>query len=139
MAHEVTKADEPNLGTLVAAVARDTERLRALHLELLRSALRGELRAAGRAVASMGAGAGLVATGGALGALMVVHGLHRATRIPLWKCYGIVGAGLATAGAGLLTAGARRAAAVRLVPRQTIEALREDLAWIQDQATRRDT
>lgn len=135
MAQELEGAGEPDLGTLVGMIAGDTERLLGLHLDLLRSELRGEVREVVAAVASMGAGAGLVATGGILGSVMAVHGLHQATRLPLWKCYGLVGGLLATVGAGMLVTGARRAANVSLAPRQTIEALKENLAWIKDQAT----
>ena len=84
-------------------------------------------------MAAIGAGAGLVAAGGVLGTLMVVHGLHRSTRIPLWGCYGLVGGALASAGIGLVAAGTRRAAGIRLVPRETIAVLREDVSWLKDQ------
>jgi hypothetical protein len=40
---------------------------------------------------------------------------------------------LAAAGYGLLAAGSRRAAGIHLVPRETIAALREDVAWLKDQ------
>jgi len=40
---------------------------------------------------------------------------------------------MAAAGCGLVAAGTRRAAGIRLVPRETIAALREDLAWLKDQ------
>jgi hypothetical protein len=60
---------------------------------------------------------------------MMVHGLHRSTRIPLWGCYGLVGGRWRRPGA----AGARRAAGIQLVPRETIAVLREDVAWLKDQ------
>ena len=121
---------------LAGAVARDTQRLVALHADLLRSELREELAEARRAAGAMGAGAGLVAAGGLLGSLTAVHGLQRATRLPLWGCYGLVSGLLTAAGAGMLVAGARWASRLDLVPRQTIEALRENVSWLKDQATR---
>jgi hypothetical protein len=125
---------ERDPGELVGLIARDAERLIGQHFDLLRSELRQDVREVRSAVASMGAGAGLVATGGVLGSLMLVHGLHRSTRLPLWGCYGLVGGLLTALGAGLVATGAQRAAGLRLVPRETIAALREDVEWIKDLA-----
>ncbi len=58
---------------------------------------------------------------------MLVHGLHRSTRIPLWGCYGLVGGVLAAVGGGLIAAGTRRAVSISIVPRETIAALGEVL------------
>jgi hypothetical protein len=134
VAGDLARNPTAELAELLGAVTRDAGRLAGLHMKLLRSELRQELRAAGGAAASLGAGAGLVAAGGLCGVLMLVHGLHRATRLPLWGCYGLVGGALAGAGAGLIASGARRAARLDLVPRQTLAALQEDLAWLKDQA-----
>lgn len=133
MSRDEAEANERDLPELAGAIVRDAEALLVQHVDLLRAELREEVREAGRAVASMGAGAGLVATGGVLGSLMLVHGLHRYSRLPLWGCYGLVGGLLTTLGAGLLASGAGRAARINLVPRETIAALREDVEWIKDQ------
>jgi len=101
---------------------------------LLRSEVGEELQQAKTAALSMGAGAGLIATGGILSALMLVHGLHRSTRLPLWGCYGLVGGLLGAMGTGLLAAGRYEASRVELAPPpQTLAALREDLEWLKDQ------
>ena len=125
-----------DLGRLIGAIAGDAETLVAQHVALLRSEIGEEVGDLGRAVALCGAGAGLVAAGGVLGSLMLVHGLHRATRLPLWGCYGIVGGVAAGLGASLAIGGVSRAGRLSLVPRQTIAALREDIAWIKDQTNR---
>ena len=118
---------------LAGLVVQDAERLLGQHARLIRSELRQGLRAVPPAVASIGAGSGLAAAGAGFGLLMVVHGLHRSTRLPLWGCYGLVGAALAAAGTGLIVRGARRVARIDVVPRETMEALREDLSWIKNQ------
>lgn len=118
---------------LVRVIAADVDRLVARHAELARREVVEGLAEAPAAAGALGAGAGLVAAGGMLGSLMLVHGLHRATRLPLWGCYGLVGGAMAAAGLGLASAGARRAAAIHLVPSQTIAVLREDIAWLRDQ------
>jgi len=77
-----------------------------------------------------------VATGGVLTTLMLVHGLQRATRLPLWGCYGLVGGAFGAFGAGLLVGGMRKASDVHLAaPPESLAALKENLAWIGDQAT----
>jgi len=129
------KGNESDVPGLIGLIAHDTERLIAQHLALARSELREGLSEVAPAVASIGAGAALMAAGGVLGSLMLVHGLHKATRLPLWSCYGLVGATLTSLGAGLLASGTHDVANINLTPRQTITALREDLEWIKDQAT----
>lgn len=124
---------------LIGLIARDTERLLAQHLELIRSEFQQGVHEIPPTLASIGAGAGLVATGGILGSLMLVHGLHRSTRIPLWGCYGVVGSLMATLGVGLLASGTQRASHIRLLPRETIAAFREDAQWIRDQVIRPPT
>jgi hypothetical protein len=86
VAGDPIKAELHDLASLVGAIARDTERLLGQHADLFRSELREGLREAPAALAAIGAGAGLLAAGGLLGSLMLVHGLHKATRIPLWAC-----------------------------------------------------
>jgi len=127
------KAQEPDLTTLVKEIVQDTETLIGQQLGLLRSEVTRELDHAKEAALAIGAGAGLVATGGVLSAMMAVHALHKATRLPLWSCYGLVGGLLGAAGAGLLAAGRTEALGVRLVPPpQSAEALKENLSWLKD-------
>lgn len=140
MGKDIASADEqPDLGTLVKEIVRDAETLVGQQLRLFRSEVRRELGHAQGAAVLLGAGAGLVATGGILSALMAVHAIHKATRLPLWSCYGLVGGLSGAAGAGLLAAGRREAARVRLAPPQTVEALKENLEWIKEQATQEAT
>jgi len=123
------------VGELVDLIVRDAEKLLDQHARLLRSEIRQGLRTAPTALAAIGAGAGLAALGGGLGALMLVHGLRRSTRLPLWSCYGLVGGTFAALGAGLIASGTRKAAGLTLVPRETARALHEDVAWIKNQLT----
>jgi hypothetical protein len=138
MKRDVPGGELHELADLLRAIASDAERLVGQHAELLRGEIRDGLGAAPAAMATIGAGAGLVAAGGLLGTLMLVHGLHKSTRIPLWGCYGLVGGVLAAAGCGLVRVGTRRAASISLVPRETIAALREDIAWLKDQISGND-
>ena len=98
MARDPATVELRDMSGLVRAIAGDAERLIGQHAALVREEIREGLSPAPAALAAIGAGAGLVAAGGVLGSLMVVHGLHKSTRIPLWGCYGLVGGALAAAG-----------------------------------------
>ncbi len=136
VAQDQPKRRNDDVFELLGKVVHDAEQLFDQHIDLVRSEIREGFHEVPVAVASVAAGAALVATGGVLGSLMLVHGLHRATRLPLWGCYGVVGGFLTSLGAGLLNNGARRAARIDLIPRETIAVLREDVQWIKDQASR---
>lgn len=135
MSRGETETDRRDLPALLGSIARDTERLLGQHVDLVRAEFREGVGEVTPVLGSLAAGAGLVATGGVLGTLMLVHGLNRSTRLPLWGCYGLVGGVMTALGVGLLASGARRAATLRMVPRQTIAALREDVEWIKAQVT----
>lgn len=139
MTQPAESSREPELSTLLRGVVQDAESLLGLQFDLLRSELRQEVRQARDVALSVGSGAALVGAGGVLAAFMAVHALQRATRLPLWACYGIVAGALGAAGTGLVAAGLGRASSLHLVPRESAEALRENLAWIKDQATPRET
>lgn len=128
MAHtDKTRPEE-----LIDPIVQDAKRLVGLHGALLRSELHqagGELSAS---LVLLGAGAGLAATGGVLGSLMLVHGLHRSVRLPLWGCYGLVGGVLGAVGVGLMGAGTRRLSQASLIPYETIAAIQEDVEWIKE-------
>lgn len=136
MAQDLPSQKSDDVFELLGRIVHDTEQLFDQHRELARSEFRQGLREVPTAAVSIAAGAGLLATGGVMGSLMLVHGLHRSTRVPLWGCYGLVGGLLATLGAGLLRSGTRRAAQIDLVPRETLAVLREDVQWIKDQTSR---
>lgn len=127
----LSEDETPNVGERLEPIARDAERLAGLHADLLRSELRQSAAAATPALISLGAGAGLAVAGGLLGSLAIVHALHRASRLPLWGCYGLVGGLLGAAGAGLVGSGARRVSEVSFIPHETLATLKEDFEWVQ--------
>jgi hypothetical protein len=133
----VTKKREskepPDVTTLLKDIVRDTEKLIGQQFDLLRTELKQELDQAKSAAVSLGAGAGLTAAGGVLATLMLVHGLHRATGLPLWGCYGLVGGVLGAAGAGLLARGWKGVAGLEFPPPQTTQTLRENFTWPEGQ------
>jgi hypothetical protein len=124
-----------DLGSVLGDVLREGERLLGQQVDLLKSELRQELGRAAGAALSLGAGTGLLTCGGVLGTLAVVHGLHRATRLPLWTCYGLVAGLSAAAGAGLLAIGRGQLAALAPGLPQSAATLRENLQWLKEQVT----
>jgi Putative Actinobacterial Holin-X, holin superfamily III len=120
------------IGEQVRPIVHDAKRLATLHTELLRSELRQKAATVSPALYSIGTGAGLAAAGGLLASLALVHGLHRSSRLPLWGCYGAVGAVLGTVGIGFMSAGRRRLLSVDLIPHETLAAIQEDIAWVEE-------
>lgn len=136
MAQGDPRNDAHDVADLFGLIVRDADLLLGQHLELAKGEVRRGLQEISPALAAVAAGAGLIATGGVLGSLMLVHGLHRSTKFPMWGCYGVVGGLMTALGAGLFASGARRAANLRPVPHETIAVLREDVQWIKDQLGR---
>ena len=134
MAKKKKGESEPDVKDLIQDILHDAQQLMGQQLDLLRSEVREEVGHVRDAAVSGGSGAGLLALGGVLAAQMAVHGLHRSARLPLWVCYGLVG-GLAGAGGwGLLRQASRQVAAVGVAPRETTNALKENLQWLKEQA-----
>ncbi len=128
------RAAQPDVADQVGAIVHDAERLISEQIRLLRAEIGGQLVHARTAAVSLGAGAGLADAGGLLTTLMLVHGLQKATGLPAWVCYGLVGGTMGAAGAGLLLRASREIAQIDLthLP-QTKEAFRENLSWAREQ------
>jgi hypothetical protein len=131
---EHKKTSESPLASAAEGVLADVEKHITEHAELLREEVKGELRRATAAAASLGTGAGLAALGGIMGSLLLVHLLRGATRLPLWACYGLAAGALGGAGAALLVSGGREFADLSLIPRQAAKTLKEDVRWAKEQA-----
>ena len=125
---------ESGLTPLLSEIISDSQKLISQQVELLRLELLGELHRAKTAAFTLGAGLGLVAASGLLSTQMLVHLLHRSTRLPLWACYGILAGLLAAAGAKLIGLGRKEIGGLQLTfPPQTAEAMKENLGWLKGQ------
>ena len=125
-----------DLGTVMAEIVGHAERLLGQQVELLKAELGQAAREAGGAALATGAGVGLLAVGGVLSTAATVHLLHRATRLPLWACYGLAAGAAGAAGVGLLSAGRAKFGQLQgpLLP-QSAASLRENAVWLRDQLT----
>ena len=89
----------------------------------------GAAHALGDPVA-IGAGIGVGLMGGILLTFMLVYLLHwAAPDLPLWACYAIMGSLLAIAGALLCYRGIADLKSFNPIPKQTVQALKENLQW----------
>jgi len=123
------------LADLARGAVENAGKLLSQQLDLLRAEMRQELARAAGAAGAFATGGGLVAMGGLLSGLALVHFLHRCTRLPLWLCYGAVAGACGTAGATLLQRGRKRYEDVQLLPPpQTAAALAENVVWLKQQA-----
>jgi hypothetical protein len=126
--------DETNVGALATGIIEDAETLVRQQFDLLRQEVREEIQQAKAGAISLGAGAGLLALAGFLSGEMLVHLLHRSTRLPLWSCYGVVGGLAAAAGTRALNRGFIRVGKVGLLP-HTTQALRQNVTWLKEQTS----
>jgi hypothetical protein len=122
-----------SLSSLVGGIVTDAQVLVKQELALAKSEVANELHKAKDAAISLGLGIGVAALGCILLVLMVVHLLAWAfPQLPLWGCYGIVGAVLAVAGSVLLMAAKNRASAIHVMPEQTIASMKDNVQWIKN-------
>jgi len=133
MATTLNRNSEPSLASLVSGIVNDAQALIQQEMALARRELADELNKAKQATLSLGVGVAIAGLGGVLLALMVVYILHEEVQMKLWLSYLIVGGVLAIAGATLLLFARAKASEISLVPKQTVETLRENVQWIKDQ------
>ena len=117
---------------LVTGILDDIKALLRQEVQLLKDEVKLEVSKAGRAASGFGIGVVLAAVGALFLLLMLVHGLHEWTNLPLWACYGLVGGLLAGIGIFLVVRARALAGSVQATPRRTIYAMKENVQWIKE-------
>jgi hypothetical protein len=126
--------DERSLGDLFSDLARETSTLVRQEVQLAKAELTQSATEAGRGAAMLAAG-GLVAYAGLIFVLLaIVYGLIETGMDP-WLSALIVGLVVIAIGAVLLLRGRESLKPDNLAPRKTVETLKEDRAWVQEQIT----
>jgi len=122
------------LAGLLSGIVRDAQDLVRQEVTLAKVEIGQELRKTKEAALAMVAGVGILALSSIFLLLGVVYLIHWATsgNVPLWGCYAIVGGVMALVGAILIFTGRNRAADIHLVPKQTVETLRENVQWMKN-------
>jgi len=136
MADEARETDGLDVSKLLTEIASDSVTLVGQQLKLIQSEIREEVAKTGLAAVLLGAGAGLIAGGGLLSSVALVHLLHQRTRLPLWASYGLVAGASTSVGLHCWFRGSRMISEVQqeALP-QTRESLQENLTWLRDQVT----
>jgi hypothetical protein len=123
---------KPSIASLLSGLICDARELFLQELTAAKLELKEEVQKTKRAALALATGIAVTGIGVFALVVMLVHILHEYTIIPLWGCYGIVGGIISGFGLLLLSKGKNTAEKVDFVPRQTAEAVKEDVRWIKD-------
>jgi hypothetical protein len=124
--------DDRSLGELFADLARETSTLVRQELRQAGTEMSQRASGAGKDVAALAAGAIVIHAGFLAAVAAIILGLGD-LGLSLWLAALLVG--LVLAGAGYALVGRARSAIKRadILPRQTIDNLREDQEWVKEQ------
>ncbi len=126
---------EPSFVSLLGGIANDAKELLLQEVALTKREVQYELRKVRTAAIALGSAIGILASGGILLMLALVHMLDAFTVVPLWGCYGIVASVLAVLGGVLLAAAKTKAEALGVVPQPTVVRMKESAQWLTKQTT----
>lgn len=126
-----TRRDDRSLGELFAELSRETSNLVREEVALAKSEVRKTATEAGKDVGFMAAG-GSVAYAGFLAIIAAII-LVLGEFLPLWIAALLVGLVVAGIGYFLVQRGLSGFKNLQVAPQQTIETLKEDKEWIQEQ------
>jgi Putative Actinobacterial Holin-X, holin superfamily III len=117
---------------LIGGILFDVKSLLRQEVQLFKDEVKLEISTAGRAATKFLIGAALGIVGALFLLLMLVHGLHEWTVLPLWACYGLVGGALTALGLAFLVRAQSMAGRVQAVPRRTLYSMKENIQWIKE-------
>jgi uncharacterized membrane protein YqjE len=137
MQQQTLNGADQGIGPLLRGIVNDAQDLVKAQMDLLKSELTSDMRKTREAVAVFGAGVTVTFAGGLLLCLMLVFLLHWLTMpanadpgsLPLWACFGLVGAVITGGGAFLLYLGRQKFAAFNPLPDETAQGIKETLEW----------
>ena len=129
------RPQEPSLGDLFSRLTQDIGRLLRQEVRLASQEMTHKATTVAKQMGML-AGGGAVAYGGylfLLGAL--TYGLSSAFGLPIWLSFLIVGVAAVIVGGILAYKGIETLKHVQLTPQETVDTLKEDIAWAKDQTT----
>jgi len=141
MSNGVQSPPDPSLTGLVKGIINDLGALIRQEIRFARAEVRSDFQKTKESIAVLLAGAAVAVLGTSLLAWMLVHLLHWLTippdaalhdpaRVPLWGCFGIVGAVLLAIGAALFMAGKKKLESFNPLPDETAKTVKENVEWI---------
>jgi len=126
---------EPSFVSLLGGIANDAKELLLQEVALTKREVQYELHKAKTAAIALGSAIGIIATGGILFTLALVHMLDTFTVVPLWGCYGMVAGVLVALGGVLLVAAKTKAEELDVFPEPTVARMKENARWLTKQTT----
>jgi len=133
LAVQPQRDESPSIAQLLGGIIEDAQLLIRREIDLAKQEVVTELDKVKQGATSLGIGIGLATVGGIMLTLMLVYLLHEVAGLPLWGSYLIVGAVLGGVGAFMLMSGIKRMKQVDPIPHETIDSVKEDVAWIREQ------
>lgn len=127
----VTEPDPRSIPHLIGDVIGNAEELLRGEIRLARAEIKEDLLDAGKATATLAAGGVLAVMAIGFLLLAAVYGLS--LTMPSWAAALIVGLVVGVVAAGLLVVGRDRLKQLNPTPDQTIQSLKEDVAWVREQ------
>jgi thiamine transporter ThiT len=125
--------EPPSMASLVGGIVHDAQQLIQQEILLARREMQQELDKTKTAAVSFGAAVTVLGLGAILVCFMLVYMLHEVAGLPLWGSFAIFGAGFVLGGGILFTVAKNKASAISMVPRQTVETMRENVQWLKNQ------
>lgn len=116
-----------SIGSILQDIVGNVQSIVRSEVRLAKTEIREEASAAGSALVRTGIGAGVAFFAAFFLLLGVVYALS--LRLPLWMAAASVGIVLAIVGGLLISSGLRRFKRVDFVPDQTIQSVKEQVAW----------
>lgn len=131
MANEVIHGSEPSVTGLVTGILTDAQELIKQQLALFRAELQADLQKTKEIALSLVIGLSILFLGGILLSIMLALLLNWIwPPLPVWACFGLIGALLIGAGAAFCYAGKKTMDSFNPLPDQSVEALKENVQWI---------
>jgi len=130
--------EQQSLTGIISGILNDFQRLMTQQMDMVRAEIRSDWDKTKQAIWPIAVGSVLSAIGGLMLSLMLVFLVWWATapagadpaRVPLWGCFGLVGAGFLILGGGLLGAGIHQFHTFNPLPEKSAEALKENVEWL---------
>lgn len=119
--------------SLLVGLFDDMRRLLVQEVQLAKDELLENWMGMKRGVLLFGGAVAVLALGAFSLMFMLVHVLQIATDLPLWACHAVVGIVLVLLGWALMKTGAHRLQQAKVIPRKTIETMKETTAWLEKQ------
>jgi len=129
--NDLHTGSEVSLTQLVSGIITDAQELLKQQLALIRQEVKEDFHKTKEAGLALLGGAVIALVGGILLCLMLVYLLSwAAPDLPLWICFGLVGAPIAALGGALVYTGIAKFRSFNPLPDQSAQELKENVKWI---------